>query len=295
MHQNSHQTMDILVSFIIPSYKQVDFLGQALASIGIQGLEVGSYEIIVIDGNSNDGTKEFLENNPAISYWESVPDRGQGHALNKALSRAKGKFIGWLNADDYYYPNSVNKALSALENQPDLDLVYGQCVDVDVAGNFIRKAPVIPWSSASLIDACIIAQPACFFRTSFAKKNGPLREDLHVCLDYEYWLRAMNWISALYIPEILAANRIHKNAKSSRLRIYQMIESARVVRAYTHKWNSVWLLRIASAQARNALKPLALSKTFFRPLLSFILFYCIQVWMRLTWKRWIIGKQFPSL
>jgi glycosyltransferase involved in cell wall biosynthesis len=286
--------MDILISFIIPSYKQIDFLHQSLASILKQGLKGGSYEIIVIDGDSNDGTKEFLDSNPAISYWESVPDRGQGHALNKALLRAKGKFIGWLNADDYYYPNSVHRALSVLERHPGVDLVYGQSVDVDEAGNFIRKTPVISWSRASLMDACIISQPACFFRTSFVKKNGPLREDLHLCLDYEYWLRAMNWMHVIYLPEILAANRLHKKAKSSRLRINQMIESARIVRAYSHQWNPVWLKRIASAQARNALKPLALSKTFFRPLLSFILFYCIQVWMRLTWKHWITGKQFRS-
>lgn len=272
------------ISFVIPSFQQAGFLAQALDSIALQGLERGEFEVIVMDGGSADGSKEILQNHAVVTYWESVQDSGQGHALNKALAMARGEIIGWLNADDFYFSDAVRTVLAVFESQSEVDLVYGECMDVDAAGRSVRKSPVRPWTPSAILDSCIIAQPACFFRASFAKKNGPFREDLHLSLDYEYWLRSREWAGVFCVSEILAANRIHAEAKSSHSRVRQLFESARLVRAYSGQWNRAWLRRIASAQARAVFRPWRLSETRCRRWLSGLLYGWLCFWMEIRWR-----------
>lgn len=256
------------LSFIIPSLGQQAFLAEALDSIASQKLSPGTFEVLVIDGGSRDGTTELLSRHPLVTYWESTPDRGQGHALNKGLARAKGEIIGWLNADDRYHPGAVTRVIELFTQRPDIDLIYGDSFDIDTDGQRLRPSPVEEWSREALLDSCIISQPACFFRASFAQRNGPLREDLHLTLDYEYWLRASKWATAVHVCQHFADNRVHPSAKSSRHTLAQMYESALLAHHYCGQWRPRWLRRIVSTRARSQLSPLGLETSFVRPLLS---------------------------
>ncbi len=91
-----------LVSIITPSYNQAKFLRRTLDSVLNQ--DYPNLEYIVIDGGSNDGSLEIIqEYADRLAYWESVPDKGQTDAINKGFNRATGKYIAWLNSDDVYY------------------------------------------------------------------------------------------------------------------------------------------------------------------------------------------------
>lgn len=245
--------MKMAITFIIPSFEQGAFLEEALDSIAAQGLEEGSFEVLVFDGGSRDNTVDVLSKHPVVSFWESVPDRGQGHAINKALRRAKGEIIGWLNSDDYYLPAVLPRVLRQFEEDPELEVLYGRGFEVDALGQHIRELPVGKWSKEAILDACFISQPACFFRKRFAEKNGPLRESLSLTLDYDYWLRASDWMNIQFLSQVLACSRHHENAKSHRCRVLQMKESAILVYEYSGKWRELWLRRVASAKGRQLL------------------------------------------
>ena len=243
----------MLVSFIIPTYNQAGFLTEALDSISAQQLERGSFEVLVFDGGSTDGTFDVLSSHPLIDHFSSAADKGQSDGINKGFKQARGDIIAWLNSDDAYLPNAIKSVIEVFSKRPEVDLIYGQSFDIDIHGDLIGYTKVLPWSKEALVDSCIISQPACFFRKRFVERNGLLREDLHLTMDYEYWLRASSWANFFYLPQPLAQNRIHPRAKSSEFSVEQIMESNNVIYSHIGYWHRNWLHRLASARARQML------------------------------------------
>lgn len=88
-----------LVSIIIVTYNAAEFLQNCLDSIYKQ--KYPNIEIIILDGNSNDGTVDILKaNNNKITFWKTEKDDGIYDAMNKALHYVKGEWVYFLGADD---------------------------------------------------------------------------------------------------------------------------------------------------------------------------------------------------
>ena len=87
-------------------------------------------EIILVDGGSTDGTLSILDAyGDKLTYWESKPDRGIYHAWNKALKHARGDWICFLGADDYFWSNNVLADLAPhliRATNSGIRIVYGQ-------------------------------------------------------------------------------------------------------------------------------------------------------------------------
>ena len=112
---------------------QKSVLGQALSS----------FEWIVIDGGSKDGTLEFLKKLRGQGIeWESRPDKGLYDAMNKGLSRAKGDFLIFLNAGDCFASvETLSKVENVLNNNPSPNFLYGDAIVVYPNGReFFEKA-----------------------------------------------------------------------------------------------------------------------------------------------------------
>lgn len=115
--------MEKIISIITVTFNCHTTLQNTLSSIRKNKNE--QIEFLVIDGDSKDGTLSLIkENEDIIDYWISEKDRGIYDAMNKGLKKATGKYIIYMNSDDWFFENSLNKALPTLANS-EADIVYG--------------------------------------------------------------------------------------------------------------------------------------------------------------------------
>jgi glycosyltransferase involved in cell wall biosynthesis len=111
------------ISIVCPSFRQGHYIEETIRSVLLQNYP--ALEFIVMDGGSDDGTVAILEKYaPWLTVWESVPDRGQSHALNKGFAKATGEILGWINSDDYYLPGAFAAVAAAYRRKPG-SLIYG--------------------------------------------------------------------------------------------------------------------------------------------------------------------------
>lgn len=121
-----------LFTVVVAVFNGAETIGDCLESIINQSFQ--NFELIVIDGNSTDGTQEIVSSFSAdIDFFLSEPDKGIYDAWNKALLRATGKWVCFLGSDDVFRNKDVllefsNKVLSLGE---DVDFVYTQVMYVN--------------------------------------------------------------------------------------------------------------------------------------------------------------------
>lgn len=204
-----------LISIVTPSFNQAEFLRLTIESVLSQ--DYPNLEYIVMDGASTDGSVEIIEKfESQISYWESIPDKGQTDAINKGFARAKGKYIAWLNSDDVYQPGAVAEAVSYLEAHPEVGLVYGDCDFIDAQGRRIGQFPAAQTDLSRLKRGYVhIPQQASFFRGDLWKKVGPLDPSFYFAMDYDLWVRLAGQAPIVYLPgRTWASFRLHGDAKT---------------------------------------------------------------------------------
>ena len=206
------------ISIVTPSFNQVGFIEETIRSVLLQGYP--NLEYIVIDGGSSDGTLNMIRKYEKwLSYWVSEPDSGQSEAINKGWAAAGGEILAWLNSDDTYTQDALFTVAELFAKNPQVDMLYGDCRMIDETGRFIKMAPAAEFDLKKLVcNHWIIPQQSTFIRRSVWDRIGKLDENLHLIMDWEYWLRiALEDFTIQFFPEIFSNFRIHENAKTSSL------------------------------------------------------------------------------
>jgi glycosyltransferase involved in cell wall biosynthesis len=226
------------VSIVMPTLNQVDYLRSAIDSVITQEGEL-DVECIVVDGGSTDGTLGILRSYGRTITWVSGRDGGQSDGLNKGLHMATGNVLGWLNSDDLYEPGALRRVVHALTVQPSAEWVYGRVRIVDEHGHEIRRAVTAykNWRLRRLryrrlLVENSISQMGVFWRRSAWERAGDFRTDLHLAMDYDYWLRLARVSPGLHIPEYLGAFRWYRSSKSGSRFKEQFAEELRVAREH---------------------------------------------------------------
>jgi glycosyltransferase involved in cell wall biosynthesis len=224
-----------LISIVTPSFNQASFIVEALESVRFQ--DAKNYEHLVIDGMSTDGTVDLLRKQAATRehqnvFWISERDTGQSEALNKGFRRAKGEIIGWLNADDRYRADCFEYVVRAFEENPDVDVFYGDYLMVDAVGKVLKVRREIEFSAFVLLYHRVLYIPttATFFRRRVFEEGNWLDETLQYAMDLEFFIRlSKRGYRFKHIPKLLADFRMQPNSKTCSYPGRQRMEHRQVV------------------------------------------------------------------
>lgn len=200
------------ISVVTPSYNQGQFLEETLKSVLSQ--DYAELEYIVIDGASRDGTLEVIKRYEGqLSYWESVPDKGQSHAINKGLRRATGEIVTWLGSDDLLTPDALKRVADYFENT-DAALIHGRTVLFGEGFKEQVKGADEHDLKFRYLAGMPFPQPSSFFRRSVLLEQGYLDESLHYGMDYDLLARiALNYPISK-VDDTLSKYRLHAESKS---------------------------------------------------------------------------------
>lgn len=180
-----------LISVIIPCHDQAHFLGRAIHSC-LTGC-ARSIEIIVIDDGSSDNVPGVLEEFGQEIRLITTPNRGLPAARNTGLRSAKGRFIKFLDADDWLMPGSLDRQVAILQQAPDDTLLitgFRYCFaepcrpDEDHYPEFGLWQEGLAHHNHSPIHAFLVPR-------NITARLGEFDEDLKIFEDYDYWLRAV--------------------------------------------------------------------------------------------------------
>jgi glycosyltransferase involved in cell wall biosynthesis len=171
----------------------------------IESVEAQTYpyrELIVMDAGSTDGSVDVLRRHDvSITYWQSETDRGIGHAWNKALEQAKGDFLSFLGADDYFAHRESLARLAGAAGDC-VDLVCCRVTLVDEDRNPQREIGE-PWNWDHMKQFQRVAHHGMLQRRSLFRRVGVFDEAFTVALDYEWLLRLGPSVRAAFVDEAL--------------------------------------------------------------------------------------------
>ena len=237
------------ISIITPSFNQGQYLEETILSVLNQ--DYPALEFFIIDGGSTDSSVEIIKKYAhRLTYWESKPDRGQSHAINKGFRMASGEIVAWLNSDDLLAPGALKVVAQAWQQNPGLGLISGQTEIIDQAG---KPTGNIFGSEPNVINSLLssenpISQPSTFFSTSALKEVGFLDETLHMSMDWDLWLRIGARYPTLFIPKMLSKSRNWEMTKTRTQLVRSGPEHIRIVKNFI-KQNPDFLTPMQKRQA----------------------------------------------
>ena len=205
------------ISVVVPSYDQARFLERTILSILNQNYP--NTELIVIDGGSNDDSVELIRRyEPYISYWVSEPDEGQSNAINKGFEKASGDLIGWQNSDDIYLPGFFNSIAESARAYPKAELLIANVYLIDEDDLITGGPKFVPFSVNHLIYLnWNLSSQATFVRSQLVRQAGPLREDIQIGFDWDWFIRIGKLVQySLLHRGYGGCYRIHQASKLSR-------------------------------------------------------------------------------
>jgi len=218
---------DTLISIIIPTYNRVDLISKAIESVFKQTYQ--NFEIIVVDDGSTDGTKEYMEsvNYKKIKYIR-IKNSGVSIARNKGIELSSGEYVAFLDSDDYWIPEKLEKQLLLFKSDRDLCMLYSNFCYVDNDGRE-NSEPALNLPKNNKIDYTkVFLDGGCFPypSTVMLKKKGLsgikfFDKSLIQSEDLDFWLRISFDKKIRFIDENLAKIRIHSgNTTKSRVDVW---------------------------------------------------------------------------
>lgn len=198
--------MNDLVSIIMPSYNTGEYIFDSINSVINQTYT--NWELIIVDDCSNDNTDEIIKrfNDSRIKYLKNKENCGAAVSRNRALRKAKGKWIAFLDSDDLWLPIKLEKQINFMEKNG-YSFSYTNYEEIDIAGNRtdikvtgpkrITKIGMFNYCWPGCLTVMYDADKISLIQIKNIKKNN----------DYAMWLKVCKKANCYLLDDCLAQYR----------------------------------------------------------------------------------------
>ena len=198
--------MNDLVSIIMPSYNTARFIGESIASVFAQTYT--NWELLIVDDCSTDNTDEIIAqfNDPRITYVKNEKNSGAAVSRNRALAQAKGKWIAFLDSDDLWAPQKLEKQLKFMAENG-FAFSYTRYEEVDENGSPTGTLVGGPKhiTKTGMFNYC---WPGCLTVMYNREVVGNIQiADIRKNNDYAIWLKVCRKADCYLLSETLASYR----------------------------------------------------------------------------------------
>lgn len=199
--------MNDLVSIIMPSYNTGRFIRETIESVLAQSYS--TWELIIVDDCSNDNTDDVVNQyltDERIRYIKNDTNSGAAISRNRALREAKGKWIAFLDSDDLWEPDKLQKQISFMRDN-DYHFSYTNYIEIDEESNANRKRVTGPKriSKHGMYNYCWMG---CLTVMYDADTVGLIQiADIKKNNDYAMWLKVCKKANCYLLNETLARYR----------------------------------------------------------------------------------------
>jgi hypothetical protein len=212
------------ISIVTPSFNSKGLIADTINSV--LGQNYPNLEYIIIDGGSNDGTAQIIEQHAnQLSYWHSKKDNGQYDAINQGFAKSTGEIMCWLNADDMLLPKSLFVVAEVFEQLKEVEWVSSlQPGSWDASGHLaeVRKLP--GFSKQAFLDGLYLPttakkgywmqQESTFWRRSLWEKAGSSIPNYNLAGEFALWCRFYEYAELCGITYPLSGFRMIEGQRS---------------------------------------------------------------------------------
>lgn len=224
----------ILVSIIMPAYNCENYIAEAINSVREQTYT--NWELLIIDDCSSDNTlciiKKFSNLDKRIKIYKNCSNKGVAYSRNVGIKNSLGKYIAFLDADDVWMPQKMQKQVDILSTE--IQFCFSASYFINEVSDKISDKINVPTyvTFNDLLKQNVIPCSSVVLSKNILKKYSFENDNLHE--DYLLWLKILKNenITAHSINESLLKYRISSNSKSANkiksalmtLKVYKIIE-----------------------------------------------------------------------
>lgn len=206
--------MSELVSIIMPSFNTAKYIEESIKSVLAQTYT--NWELIIVDDCSTDNTDEIVQpflSDDRIKYFKNEKNSGAAVSRNKALREAKGKWIAFLDSDDLWLPEKLERQISFMTAN-DYKFSYTDYEKIDEESESLHVLVGGPNNVTKKVmyRYCYIGCLTVMYDSEFM---GTIQiKDIKKNNDYAMWLQLCKKANCYLLPENLAKYRIRKKSIS---------------------------------------------------------------------------------
>lgn len=214
--------MNDLVSIIMPSYNTDTYIRQSIESVINQTYE--NWELIIVDDCSTDNTDKVVKSimDDRIVYLKNKVNSGAAISRNRALREAKGRWIAFLDSDDLWMSDKLEKQIAFMENN-NFHFSYTNYDEMDECGNLtgIKVTGPRKITKTGMYNYC---WPGCLTVMYDSNRIGLIQiNDIKKNNDYAMWLKVCKIEKCYLLNECLSRYRKGRNQSISNQKISTMI------------------------------------------------------------------------
>jgi glycosyltransferase involved in cell wall biosynthesis len=196
--------MEKSVSIIIPTYNRRNYLQKAVDSVLAQAYPC--FELIIVDDGSEDNTSELFENCDSAIIYIKQENKGPAAARNRGIQAAQHELIAFLDSDDRFSENKLERQVRAMQEEPTYLISHTQETWYR-NGRILNQKKKHNKNNGDIfkqsLQLCAVGMSTVLMYREIFERYGLFDENYPCCEDYEFWLRVSAEQKFLLVDEPL--------------------------------------------------------------------------------------------